>query len=82
MMFTLDILDSIEKLTRLYYSEWSIGVTDDPGKSRAEHLNPDSWYYWGTETEQQARKMEKYFLDKGMRSEGLSGKAFYIYIFK
>ena len=49
-----------------HYSAWTIGVTDNPERRRAEHGNPNVWYHWEANSEQVARNVEAYFLDKGM----------------
>jgi hypothetical protein len=66
-----------------YYPGWTIGLTDDPERSRAEHSNPATWYDWDTFIEPAAKNVEKYFLAKGMQSAPTSGKyPTYVYIFK
>jgi hypothetical protein len=68
------------KVTR--YSAWTIGVTDDPTRRRVEHGNPSVWYHWDADSEQIARNVEAYFLDKGMKGGGGGGgRADYVYIF-
>lgn len=32
-------------------SNWTIGVTDDPVRRRAEHGNPAGWRHWNADTE-------------------------------
>jgi len=64
------------------YSAWTIGVTDDPDRRRGEHGNPSIWYQWDADSEQVARNVESYFLDKGMKGGGGGGGgADYVYIF-
>jgi len=64
------------------YSAWTIGVTDDPDRRRGEHGNPSIWYQWDADSEQVARNVESYFLDKGMTGGGGGGGgADYVYIF-
>jgi hypothetical protein len=65
-----------------HYSVWTIGVTDDPDRRREEHDNPDIWYHWNADSEQVARNVEAYFIDKGMKGgTGGGGGADYVYIF-
>lgn len=72
---------AIEKIV-VSYSNWTIGVTDDPTRRRSEHGNPSIWHQWDADTETVARNVEKYFLDKGMKGgSGGSGRADYVYIF-
>ena len=64
------------------YSAWTIGVTDDPDRRRREHDDPEVWYHWDAGSEQVARDVEAYFLDKGMKGDtGGGGGADYVYIF-
>ena len=64
------------------YSIWTIGVTDDPTRRKAEHGSPKYWMQWNADSETAARNVEKYFLGKGMKGgTGGSGKADYVYIF-
>ncbi len=72
---------AIEKIVS-YYRAWTIGVTDDPDRRRREHGNPKSWYHWDADSEQIARNVEAYFIEKGMKGDtGGGGKADYVYIF-
>jgi hypothetical protein len=65
-----------------HYSVWTIGVTDDPDRRREEHDNPAVWYQWDADSEQVARNVEAYFIDKGMKGgSGGGGGADYVYIF-
>ena len=64
------------------YSVWTIGVTDDPSRRREEHGNPRYWHHWNADSEQAARNVEAYFIDKGMQgATGGGGGADYVYIF-
>lgn len=75
------IKDAIEE-TVTHYSVWTIGVTDDPDRRRGEHGNPNVWYHWDADSEQVARNVEAYFIDKGMKgATGGGGRADYVYIF-
>ena len=63
-------------------SNWTIGVTDDPTRRKAEHGNPSGWRQWDADTETAARNVESYFIAKGMKGgSGGSGRADYVYIF-
>lgn len=65
-----------------HYSVWTIGITDWPDRRKGEHGNPAAWYQWDAVTETSARKIEKYFIEKGMGGAtggGISPN--YIYIF-
>lgn len=64
------------------YSNWTIGVTDDPNRRKGEHGNPNHWHQWNADTEQAARNVESYFLAKHMKGGGGGpGRADYVYIF-
>ena len=64
------------------YSIWTIGVTDDPDRRRTEHGNPSMWQQWDADTEQMARNVEAYFIEKGTKGDtGGGGSADYVYIF-
>lgn len=80
-MKELEIIRAIEK-TVSFYSGWTIGMTDDPERRRDEHGNPEHWHQWRANIETIARKVEKYFLDKGMKGAP-SGEEHpnYVYIF-
>lgn len=82
MVTESEIIREIEgKVT--HYSVWTIGITDDPNRRRAEHGNPQTWYHWNAVSESSARRIEKYFLDKGMKGApggGISPNYVYIFI--
>jgi len=64
------------------YSVWTIGITDDPERRKGEHGNPAVWYEWKADSEDIARNVEKYFIDKGMQGGGGGGDhPNYVYIF-
>ena len=76
------IKSAIEGIVGGKYSLWTIGVTDDPVRRRSEHGNPNNWHQWNADTETDARNVERYFLDKGMKGgTGGIGRADYVYIF-
>ena len=65
-----------------HYSNWTIGITDDPDRRRVEHGNPPTWRQWDADTEQEARNVEAHFIARGMKP-GVSGpgRAGYVYVF-
>ena len=64
------------------YSSWTIGVTNNPERQKAEQGNPEKWYHWETIGEPIARNIEKHFLDKGMKAAtGGGDNPNYVYIF-
>jgi hypothetical protein len=80
-----EIIQAIEKSVT-DYKLWTIGITDDPERRRAEHDNVHDntkyWKHWKADTENIARNVEKYFLAKGMKgSTGGGEHPTYVYIF-
>ena len=76
-----EIRAEIERVTS-YYPTWTIGLTDNPARRRAEHGNPSVWFQWNADTQAIARSIEMYFLDRGMEGDvGGCGSADYVYIF-
>ncbi len=75
------IIDEIKnKVTT--YSSWQIGITDDLQRRKGEHDNPEHWRSWIADSEDDARSIEKYFLDKGMKGDiggGISPNKVYIF---
>jgi len=68
--------------SKVSYSGWTIGVTDNPTQRKTEHGNPGSWRQWNADSETDARAVESYFLEKGMKGgTGGLGSADYVYIF-
>ncbi len=55
------------------YQYWTIGVTNDPERRKEEHRNAGKriywWTHWRANSEAEARKLEQYFLDKGMKGD-------------
>jgi hypothetical protein len=77
-----EIEEIVESQTGGVYSKWRIGTANDADDSENEHGNPDSWRDWDTDTPEDAEKVESYFVDKGMRSEGPGfGDPDFVYIF-
>ena len=63
-------------------SLWTIGVTDDPERRYQEHGKPKHWLCWEADTEEQARAVESFLIEKGMKGgTGGPGSAGYVYIF-
>ena len=44
------------------HSGWTIGITNNPNRRRAEHGNPVVWHSWRADSEQVA-KVERHFLE-------------------
>ena len=65
------------------YEQWTVGVTDEPGRRREDHGGPTKtpqWREWDAYTENDARYVERHFLRLGMR--GGPGRADYVYVFQ
>ena len=76
------IIAEIESMVTYYYVAWTIGITDDLDRRKREHNNPFYWYQSDAITESSARKIEKYFLDKGMKGAPGGGiSPSYVYVF-
>ena len=77
------IIDEIKDRASEPYSQWYIGVTDDPIGRRTEHGNPTTWFRWRSDSESESREIEKIFLDLGMNGgSGGLGNAEFVYIYK
>jgi len=78
-----ELIQAIEAARHAYsYGLWTIGITDNAERRRAEHSNPGLWKHWRADSETIARSVERYFLAKGMKGDtggGLSPN--YVYIF-
>lgn len=81
-----EIISAIEGHIAGRYSSWTIGVTDQPNERKQQHerdgKNVSYWHQWDASTELVARRIERYFGDKGCRGAGGGpGNANYVYIF-
>jgi len=75
------IIKQIEKTVVGKYSDWLIGLTDDPALRKAQLGNPLSFLQWKADSEQAAKNVERYFLVKGIQSAGVAPKsALHVYI--
>ncbi len=75
------IIKQIEKTAAGKYSDWLIGLTDDPAVRKAQLDNPLSFLQWKADTERAAKNVERYFLAKGMHSAGAAPQsALHVYI--
>ena len=83
------IVAEIEALVarrRLSYEVWTIGVTGDPDRRRAEHENSGKdtqrWHQWDDLTALEARTVELRFLNMHMQGgSGGPSDADYVYVF-
>lgn len=75
------IKSQIENTVGGHYSDWKIGLTDNPKERKAQLGNPLNWLHWKTDSERTSQNIESFFLKKGMLSAGGSKKsATYVYI--
>ena len=68
------------------YPSWYIGITDDPDERKADHkskgVDVSYWRSWPADSESIARRVERHFLDLGMRGDTGGGKTpKYVYIY-
>lgn len=76
------IMRAIARIAGRDYSKWTTGVTDDPVRRKSGHGNPRVWHHWNANTEKVARRIERHFINKGMKGGGGGlGSADYVYIF-
>jgi hypothetical protein len=81
-----DIKNEIKKIVGKNYTIWTIGITDKPAQRKEQHKNDgkntETWLQWKTDSEKDGRRIESYFIDKGMKG-GTGGDtgAEYVYIF-
>ncbi len=81
MATLITIKQQIKKTVDGKYSDWQIGVTNDPKHRKAQLGNPLSWLQWKVDTEETAFMGAQYFQKKGMLCDGeLPKSAKYIYI--
>jgi len=87
-----DIIKEIERILKGCCFIWTIGITDNPTRKKKEHRDESRdvsyWHHWETISEIAARRIQKFFLDKGCKngseqngSENGRNEAKYIYIF-
>lgn len=89
-MLKNEIINAIEQrissAKKKDYSIWTIGITDNPKERKEQHKNEGKdvqfWLEWKTESEADARDIEKYFISKGVNG-GTGGitNATFVYIF-
>lgn len=67
------------------YRLWTIGITNNPERRKEEHgakENIKFWKTWAADSEADARAIEQYFLDKGMKGGSGGGESpNHVYIF-
>ncbi len=79
-------IDSTVRASHSAYSDWRIGIADDPLDRRKRHQDEGRdtrlWKQWEAESEADARSVEAYFVDKGMKSgvdRDTKGSSVYIF---
>ncbi len=76
------IIRQIENTVSAKYTDWKIGITDDPAKRKAALGNPLNWLQWQADSNHDAQNVVNYFVKKGMKRSGVANKtAIYVYIF-
>lgn len=79
-------IDSTVRASLSTYSDWRIGITGDPLGRRKRHQDEGRdtrlWKQWEADSEADARSVEAYFIDKGMKG-GVDGdtNGNFVYIF-
>ena len=64
------------------FSMWTIGITRDPNRRQEELDFPAFWRRWDAGTEDAARRIEDYLLEKGMkRDTGNERRGRQVYMF-
>jgi hypothetical protein len=80
------VIDYTVRESRSTYSDWRIGITDDPSGRRKRHQDEGRdtrlWKQWEADSETSARSVEAYFIGKGMKG-GVDGdtSGSFVYIF-
>ncbi len=75
------IIRQIDDMAAGKYTEWQIGVTNKPLSYKAQLGNPLTWLHWKADSEQEALKAERFFLNKGMKRDSMTtGAGVYVYI--
>ena len=76
------IIRQIADITAGKYTEWQIGLTNEPLSYKAQLGNPLTWLHWKADSEQEALNTERFFLDKGLKGtrRTTTGPGVYVYI--
>jgi hypothetical protein len=80
------VIDYTVRESRSTYSDWRIGITDEPSGRRKRHQEEGSdtqlWKQWEADNETEARSVEAYFINKGMKG-GVDGdtNGSFVYVF-
>jgi len=80
------VIDYTVRESRSTYSDWRIGITDDPLGKNKQHQDEGRdtrlWKQWEADSETDAKSVEAYFIGKGMKGgdEGDTNGNF-VYVF-
>ena len=75
------IIRQIEDIAARKYTKWQIGLTDEPLNRKAQLGNPLIWLHWKADSEQDARNVERFFLDKGLKGTSATTTAAGVYVY-
>lgn len=86
------IKDRVKNSEGSTYSDWTIGITNEPANRKGDHNNPPYWNQWKADSLSAAQEVEDHFLnefpsDKKKRMKGGTGgdldpnEDVYVYIF-
>ena len=77
------IIRQVKDITTGKYTKWQIGLTGEPLNRKAQLGNPLTWLHWKADSEQEARNVEQFFLDKGLQGTGATHwPGLYVFILK
>ena len=80
------LIDYTVRESRSTYSDWRIGITNDPSGRYKRHQDEGRdtrlWKQWEADSETDARSVEAYFINKGMKG-GVDGdtNGNFVYVF-
>jgi hypothetical protein len=73
----------IHNRIRTNYSNWYIGVTENPNDRYSQHDSPETWKAWLCSSAAVARRIEKRFLNLGCQGGSGGGtNTRYVYIYR
>ena len=84
------IIAEINARSERTYDSWQIGITHDPAAAKAyweelQGVNTEFWIEWAANSLEDARSIEEFFVDRGMKSGGIEevapSRTIYVYVF-
>ena len=86
IMKASEIISEIEEIGKSIAdglnAKWRIGRANSASDAKEQHGDPNDWRDWDADTADEAIETVEYFVDKGMRKEGVGyGGASFAYIF-